>query len=307
MTEQYPVPTPTLGSVLLTGGNGINLDRNRHPNPNVYYHRADLSSAADVERAMQIARPVKIFHTTSPEFSDVPESAYTRIIVNGTHHLLNSSAKSGPRDVISPTPKTETRVYCLAKADAEEAIQAANRNGGCDDHAILTCALRPCLTFGEHDVSALGRMVAAARRGRLRFQMGNGQNPYDFMLRHTDLSVWVDGEVFNISNDDPWLFWDFQSAVSALTRNPIRPEDIVVIPKWVGLVIGFLGEWVVWATSGRTRTADMTREGIRFSTLIRTLDISKAKRVLGYCPAVGVWDGLERSVHWFMGLPQNPA
>ncbi|KAB8237106.1 uncharacterized protein BDW43DRAFT_307392 [Aspergillus alliaceus] len=289
---------------------GINLDRNRHPNPNVHYHRADLSSAADVERAMQIARPVTIFHTTSPEFSDVPESAYTRIIVNGTQHLLNSSAKSEPRDAISPTPKTETRVYCLAKADAEEAIQAANRNGGCDDHAILTCALRPCLTFGEHDVSALGRMVAAARRGRLRFQMGNGQNPYDFMyvgnladayllaahallnawgrLRHTDLSVWVDGEVFNISNDDPWLFWDFQSAVSALTRNPIRPEDIVVIPKWVGLVIGFLGEWVVWATSGRTRTADMTREGIRFSTLIRTLDISKAKRVLGYCPAVGV-------------------
>ncbi|KAF5857501.1 hypothetical protein ETB97_005715 [Aspergillus alliaceus] len=139
---------------------------------------------------------------------------------------------------------------------------------------------------------------------------GMARNPYDFMYvgnladayllaahallnawgrpQPTDPSVWADGEVFNISNDDPWLFWDFQSAVLALTRNPIRPEDIVVIPKWVGLVIGFLGEWVVWAISGRTRTADMTREDIRFSTLIRTLDISKAKRVLGYCPAVGV-------------------
>lgn len=56
----------------------------------------------------------------------------------------------------------------------------------------------------------------------------------------------------------------------------------------------------MWAISGGTRAPNMTREGIRFSTLIRTLNVGKAKRVLGYRPNVGMQEGLERSVRWFM-------
>jgi sterol-4alpha-carboxylate 3-dehydrogenase (decarboxylating) len=369
-------PRSKLGPVLVTGGNGfvayhiiakilaeepdcsihsldVNIERNRHANENVHYHRADLALAADVERVMQIARPVTIFHTASPEFSDAPVSAYHRIIVDGTHHLLDAARKvqsvraivntstsgvindnhtdlvDGTEDMPILRPPQQKRIYCLAKADAEEAIQAANRNGGRDDRGILTCALRPCLAFGEHDVGALGKMVAVARQGRSRFQMGNGQNPYDFVYignladahllaahalldawgkpRPTDPTTRVDGEVFNISNGEPWLFWDFQRAVAAQTGNPVRPEDIVVIPKWVGLTMGFVSEWVVWAISAGTRTPNMTREGIRFSTLIRTLNIDKAKRVLGYRPKVTVQEGIEHSVQWFMEQPQEGA
>lgn len=79
---------PSLGPVLLTGGNGfvayriiakileaepecnihsldVDTSRNRHEHPNVHYHRADLASAADVMRVMELARPVTIFHTAS--------------------------------------------------------------------------------------------------------------------------------------------------------------------------------------------------------------------------------------------------
>ncbi|KAL2871045.1 uncharacterized protein BJX67DRAFT_389842 [Aspergillus lucknowensis] len=360
-------PKSKLGPVLITGGNGftsyhiiakilaeepdcvihsldVNIDRNRHANSNVHYHLTDISSAEDVNRIMELAKPVTIFHTASPEFSDAPVSAYRSIIVDGVQHLLKAAAKVGSvralintstsgvindnhTDLIDATedmpilrPPQQQRAYCIAKADAEDAIQAANRNGGTDDHGILTCHIRPCLAFGEHDVGALGKMVAVARQGRSRFQMGNGQNPYDFvyignladahlLAAHALLEAWgkprpatdpVDGECFNITNDDPWLFWDFQRAVAAQTGNPVRTEDIVVIPKWVGLAMGFLSEWIVWAISGGSRVPNMTREGIRFSTLIRTLNINKAKRVLGYRPTVGMQEGIERSVRWFM-------
>ncbi|PIG89708.1 C-3 sterol dehydrogenase/C-4 decarboxylase family protein [Aspergillus arachidicola] len=265
----------------------VNIDRNRHSNSNVHYHHGDLACVEDVQRIMQIARPVTIFHTASPEFSDAPE---------GNAHIA------------SPT--------------AEDAIQAANRNGGRDDQGILTCAIRPSLAFGERDVGSLGKMFAVARQGKTRFQIGNGQNPYNFiyvgnladahlLAAHALLNAWgkppptdastrVDGECFHLNNEDPWLFWDFQRAVSALAGNPIRPEDIVVIPKWVGLTLGFVNEWVAWIISGGTRPANMAREGIRFSTLIRTLNGNKAKRVLGYRPKVGMQEGLERSVRWFM-------
>ncbi|KAE8314228.1 hypothetical protein BDV41DRAFT_563872 [Aspergillus transmontanensis] len=312
---------PSIGPVLVTGGNGfiayhiiakileeepdcgihsidVNIDRNRHPNPNVHYHHGDLACVEDVQRIMQVARPVTIFHTASPEFSDAPESDYHRIIVDGAHHLLDAAVK----------------------VNTVRALVNTSTSG--DNRGILTCAIRPSLAFGERDVGSLGKMFAVVRQGKARFQIGNGQNPYDFiyvgnladahlLAAHALLDAWgkppptdastrVDGECFHLNNEDPWLFWDFQRAVSALAGNPIRPENIVVIPKWVGLTLGFVNEWVAWMISGGTRPANMTREGIRFSTLIRTLNGNKAKRVLGYRPKVGMQEGLERSVRWFM-------
>ena len=105
-----------IGPVLVTGGNGfiayhiiakileedpscrihsidVNIDRNCYPVPNVHYHYGDLASPQDVERVMQIARPVTIFHTASPEFSDAPVTAYHRIIVDGAHHILDAALK----------------------------------------------------------------------------------------------------------------------------------------------------------------------------------------------------------------------
>ncbi|RAH66072.1 NAD(P)-binding protein [Aspergillus aculeatinus CBS 121060] len=326
----------------------VNTQRNRHAGANVHYHQGDMASAADVQRIMELARPTTVFHTASPEFSDEPESAYRGIIVDGTHHLLAAAWAVGTvralvntstsgvindnhTDLVDATeelpilrPPVQQRLYCIAKADAEDAIQAANRTSaagaGADDRGILTCAIRPALAFGERDLGTLGKMYAVARQGKLRFQMGDGRNLYDFvyvgnladahlLAARALLAAWgkpapaerrVDGECFHITNEEPWLFWDFQREVSRLVGRPVRKEDVVVIPKWVGLTIGFVNEWVAWVVSGGTKKANMTREGIRFSTLVRTLNGSKARRVLGYSPRIGVREGLERSVRWFV-------
>ncbi|RAL14384.1 C-3 sterol dehydrogenase/C-4 decarboxylase family protein [Aspergillus homomorphus CBS 101889] len=356
----------SIGPVLVTGGNGfiayhiiakileaepnceihsmdINVNRNRHPQPNVHYHQGDLSIASDVQHIMALAQPVTIFHTASPEFSDAPETAYRDIIVTGTYHLLAAAHKlqtvralintstsgvinDNHTDLIDATedlpilrPPQQKRLYCIAKADAEDAIQAANRH---PDTQMLTCHIRPCLVFGERDIGALGKMFAVARQGKSRFQMGEGRNSYDFMYvgnladahllaARALLEAWgkpppadgrrrVDGECFHVTNEEPWLFWDFQRRVAALVGRPVRPDEVVVIPMWVGWTIGYLNEWVAWIVSGGTKRANMTREGIRFSTLVRTLNGEKARRVLGYRPKVSVQEGLERSVRWFM-------
>ncbi|KAL4734791.1 hypothetical protein BDV11DRAFT_46599 [Aspergillus similis] len=355
-----------LGPVLITGGNGfiayhiiaklladdpdciihcidIDTTRNRHASGTVTYHRGDLACLADVEHVISLARPVTVFHTASPEFSDAPETAYHEVIVKGTHHLLNAAAKvgsvkavvntstvgvvndnytdliNGSEDMPILRPPAQKRLYCLAKADAEEAVQAANRK-----HGFLTCSLRPCLVFGERDTNSMGKMVAVARTGRSRYQMGHGRNSYDFVYvgnladahilaahalvaAHPNppipASQRVEGEVFNITNGEPWRFWDFQREVSKQLGLPVEQKDIVVIPKWVGLVVGFVSEWVVWAISGGSRAANATREGIRFSTLERTLNGEKARRVLGYDPRVGMKEGIERGVSWFRENP----
>lgn len=44
----------------------------------------------------------------------------------------------------------------------------------------------------------------------------------------------------------------------------------------------------------------MTMEGIRLSTINRTLNGDKARRVLGYRPQVGIEEGIERGVKWWL-------
>ena len=44
----------------------------------------------------------------------------------------------------------------------------------------------------------------------------------------------------------------------------------------------------------------MTLEAVRFSIINRTLNIDKAKRVLGYRPMVSIDEGIKRGVGWYM-------
>ncbi|KAE8340244.1 hypothetical protein BDV24DRAFT_175507 [Aspergillus arachidicola] len=214
-------------------------------------------------------------------------------------------------------PPQQKRVYSLRKADAEEVVLTANRNKG-----FLTCSLRPCFTIGERCIDGLGRMVASAQGGWARYRLGNGKNLYDFVYvgnvadahvlaaQHL-VNAWgkaptsnpdsrVDGEVFHITNGSPWLFWDFQREVAAQTGNPVRQEEIIVVPKWLVVTIGFLTEYIVWAVSLGSRSPTMTRDGIRFGTITRTISGDKAMRVLGYQPRVSVQEGIERGVKWIL-------
>jgi sterol-4alpha-carboxylate 3-dehydrogenase (decarboxylating) len=215
-------------------------------------------------------------------------------------------------------PPVQKSAYTLTKAAAEKDILAANRRDG--EASLLTCSLRPCTAIGERDTICLGKMLAVAEQGQTRFQMGNGKNVYDFIYvgnlvdahiltaRHL-LAAYgkppppaekrVDGECFNITNDERVLFWDFTRQIAAAGGYPVKQEEIVVVPVWVALLIGWISEWIVWMMSRGTRQPNMTVEGIRYSTIHRTLNVEKAKRVLGYKPRVELDEGIRRGAEWW--------
>ncbi|KAI9840126.1 MAG: hypothetical protein M1837_001887 [Sclerophora amabilis] len=216
-------------------------------------------------------------------------------------------------------PPAQKRVYTLTKATAEEEILAATRTGG--DRSMLTVSIRPALTFGERDRGFLAKVIEVGEKGQTKYQMGAGKNEYDYvyvgnlaeahvLAAQALLGAYgkpapaadrrVDGENFNITNDERMLFWDFNRKVAAAAGYPVKKEEIVVIPATVGLMFGWISEWVTWITSWGTRQPVMTRDGIRFSTITRTLNGEKAKRVLGYRPRVSMDDGIERGVRWFI-------
>ena len=213
-------------------------------------------------------------------------------------------------------PPTQQRVYTLTKADAEAAVLSANRKSG--NGSLLTCSLRPCTAIGEADTICLGKMIRRAEEGKMRFQMGQGRNVYDFVYvgNLADAHILaarklieaygkppppakerVDGQCFNVTNDERVLFWEFSRSVAAATGHPVSKEELKVVPVWVGLWMAWCSEW--WAWLLRREQPGLTVEAVRFSTINRTLSVEKAKRVLGYRPSVSIEDGVRRGVTWY--------
>lgn len=109
----------------------------------------------------------------------------------------------------------------------------------------------------------------------------------------------VDGQAFIITNNEPVLFWDFQRAISASVGMPVNREEIKIVPYCFAMLVATVSEWSTWIFSFGKKQAPITREAVHLSTITRTLKCDKAKRILGYKPGVGVYEGLEKSSKWF--------
>lgn len=213
----------------------------------------------------------------------------------------------------------QKRVYTLTKVEAEDETLAANRQNG--DSSMLTVSIRPATAFGARDYGFLGKVIAQARAGKANVQIGPGKNYYDvtyianlvdahLLAAHALVDAYgkapspsetrVDGEAFIITNDEPVLFWDFHRAIAASVGRPVKTEDIKVVPRWVVMLMATVSEWTTWILSFGKKQPPITREAVHLSTITRTLKCDKAKRVLGYKPKVGIYEGLEIAGKWFV-------
>lgn len=319
----------------------LDIDVSRNQISPATYYECDISSSSAVDNAMQKARPRTIFHIASPDSMVIRPELFEKVNVGGTRNILSSAAKVGTVQALVFTssssvihdnvtdlieadetlpilrPPIQKRVYTLTKATAEEEVLSANRKSG--NNSMLTVSLRPCTAIGEADTVCLGKMIPRAEEGKMKFQMGNGQNIYDFvyvgnlvdahiLAAQALLKAYgkppppaherVDGENINITNDERVLFWEFTRKVAAAAGHPVKKEEIVVIPAWVGLLMAWFSEWIAWIRGSQQPT--MSYEAIQLSTINRTMSVEKAKRLLGYRPTVSIDEGIERGVRWYL-------
>ncbi|KAL2143016.1 hypothetical protein VTI28DRAFT_413 [Corynascus sepedonium] len=213
--------------------------------------------------------------------------------------------------------KDQTEYYSETKAAAEELVLAANRAP--EAPKLLTCAIRPSGIMGEGDTQVLLNLLKVYRDGRSNIQIGENDNLFDFtyaenvahghLLAARALLVTaasktipldhekVDGEAFFITNDSPVYFWDFARAVWAAAGSPHGIDNVRVISRSVGLVLGYFSEWFFWAVN---KPATFSRQRIIYACMTRYYNISKAKRRLGYEPLVSLDEGIKKSVKWFL-------
>ncbi|KAK4212524.1 putative 3-beta hydroxysteroid dehydrogenase/isomerase family protein [Rhypophila decipiens] len=318
----------------------VNTTRNRIDG--VTYHTADISSQSDAERVFNAAKPKTVFHLACPDSMVQQPAVFHRVNVVGACNLVNAARKTAHAFVNTTSSSVihdnvsdlrnadesfpvlkypaQKRVYSLTKAEADEIIKAANRDGGDNAASMLTVELRPATVFGPRDTVCMGKIVANARAGKANIQMGPGNNYYDFVYvsNYVDANILaakallkaygkpppaddmrVDGEAFNVTNDEPVEFWEFQRGIAASVGLPARKEDIKIIPVWMALLVALFSEWSTWIRTFGKGQPIVTREAVRLTTITRTMNCDKIKRVLGYRPKLSMEEGLAIAGKWF--------
>jgi len=210
---------------------------------------------------------------------------------------IENGDESLPYASISQAP------YADSKIQAEKVVLEANGRDG-----VATCALRPHVVFGPGDQRFLPALLANARAGRLRAQIGRGVwlSDYTYVTNLVDAVLLADealakdginsvaaGSAYFITNGEPMPFWDFVRKVAArLGFPPIK----YTIPKSLMYGIAAIKEGLDTLKGGTLNAEDgLTRFAIRYMCTHHYFSIEKARRELGYDPAVSVDEGIERT------------
>jgi sterol-4alpha-carboxylate 3-dehydrogenase (decarboxylating) len=189
----------------------------------------------------------------------------------------------------------------------------------------LTCALRPSGIFGPRDGQSLPGFLQAIATGKSHIALGNGKNLFDFtyveniayahVLAYVKLNAStakkIGGQAFNVTNDEPIPFWDFNKRLMQhlLSKNDPRVLSAASrhIPRWLALGLAYVVTWVTMFLNKWITTLPeplFTPFRVRVTTAHRTFSCLKAKQRLGYAPKFTLDQGLIRSVEWIKTVDQ---
>jgi 2-alkyl-3-oxoalkanoate reductase len=183
----------------------------------------------------------------------------------------------------SELPKTFVNHYATTKYLAEQEVLHFLKDG------LVRVIMRPRAIIGVGDTSIVPRVIRAYKAGRLRI-IGDGKNVCDFTsVKNVANAIYlamlaghdIDGEVFNITDDKPVALWQLvTNTLEALGYQPnlkrinYRLVYAIAAASEMKHRMFKLGEPV------------LTRYGVGLLKYSQTLDITRAKQVLGYKPLV---------------------
>ena len=292
------------------------------PVEGVDYRRVDITDQAAVTEACRgvdtVIHNASIVHTKQNK-----QDVIWAVNLGGTENMLEAArANEVPRfiyissgsvvyegkdiengDESLPYSSISQAPYADSKIEAEKLVLADNGKGG-----MATCALRPHVVFGPGDNRFMPTLLAKGRKGQLRVQIGRGiwLSDYTYVTNMTDAVLLADealakggldsiaaGQAYFITNGEPMPFWDFIRKVAArLGFPPIKYRA----PKSLIYAIAAVKEGIDTLKGGTLNAEDgMTRFAIRYMCTHHYFSIEKARRELGYDPAVSVDEGIERT------------
>jgi len=273
----------------------------------------DLANLEAVERA--VAGCDIVFHVAARAGVWGRYSDFFDTNVTGTQNVIAACKTHGVRKLVYtstpsivhrgtdieggneslPYPKHFDAYYPETKATAEKAVLAAN------SPELATVSLRPHLIFGPGDPHLIPRIIAAARKGKLKrigsrpikvdvTYIDNAADAHIFAGDKLDIGTPLAGKAYFISNGEPVELWPFIDRILAEAGLPPVAKSV---SAWKAKLAGRVLEWVYWLFR-LPGEPPMTRFVANQLSTSHWYDISAARRDLGYEPKVSVEEGLKR-------------
>jgi nucleoside-diphosphate-sugar epimerase len=240
------------------------------------FRRANVASTQEVLAACQTHRIERLVHISSP-------SVY-----------FTYSDRIGIRED-APLPPGVNE-YARSKLAAEQLIWQARL-----PHAVV---LRPRALFGPWDNTLLPRLLRLMQYGRIPLLRGGRalldmtyvDNVVDAVLLALQHPGDHPDKVFNISNGEPVAAMDLFAALAASFDIPITPVHRPYA----------LADLVARVVEGGARLIPgweppLTRYSLGAIAFSQTLDLQRARTILGYQPRISLQAGIEHTANWWKG------
>jgi nucleoside-diphosphate-sugar epimerase len=211
-----------------------------------------------------------------------------RFVHTGTEAALSAGQPLVNVDEDAPLRPDSPILYAATKARAEQRVRAANGDG------IETVVVRPRFVWGRGDATLLPALVKLVESGRFRWIGGGGQLTDTTNVENTVEGLWLGatkappGGVYFVTDGEPVVFREF--VTSWLGTQGVSVPD-KTLPTAVADAAAAVSERA-WRLLKRPGPPPITRMAVWASSQECTLDISRARRELGYQPVVTREQGL---------------
>jgi nucleoside-diphosphate-sugar epimerase len=241
----------------------------------------------------------------------LPVAVYQRTHVEGTRVLLACCqgqkqlrrlvycSTTGVYGVTGSTPAAEdapgapTNPYEASKLEGEQLALAACKRG------LPVCVARPGLVYGPGDLHLLA-LFQAIGRGLFRVIAGGRAMLHPIYIDDLTAALLLCAQCpqayarcYNLAGERPVMVHDLATAI-ALTLNRRLPAGS--LPLWLAYLAADLCSLLPGL---RGQRAPLTRSRVAFLTHSRIYDTRRARSELGFWPAVGLEEGLQRTTRWY--------
>ncbi|XP_077387500.1 sterol-4-alpha-carboxylate 3-dehydrogenase, decarboxylating isoform X2 [Festucalex cinctus] len=252
----------------------------------VTFHQGDL---CDKQALLPALKGVSlVFHCASPSPASDDRRLFERVNIQGTSTVIQAC--------------TEVGVQLVLEACDEE-------------KGFLTVAIRPHGIFGPRDPQLVPILVDAARKGKMKFIIGDGTNLVDFTFvenvvhghilaaEHLRPDSPICGKPYHITNDEPVRFWDFMSEVLVGLGYAAPRYNLPYMLVYVLALLLWLLSLVLRPLMSFKPTFTPMR--VALAGTHHYYSCERAKQDMGYKPLVGLKEAIERTVQSYPHLRRD--
>jgi len=190
-------------------------------------------------------------------------------------------------------PTTFVNAYSKTKYEAELALEKSG---------IPYVTLRPRALIGRGDTIIMPRLIRAFEEGKLKI-IGDGKNIVDLtslanVAESIELALFVNdaglNQIYNITNGEPVQLWETIEKVLTLLGHEMNKKKVPYsVVKFASQIMELKAKLTNY------KEPALTTYGVGILAKSFTMEISKAKSLLGYSPKISTDEAIDEFVSWY--------